>query len=173
MTYEVSKSFVIGWVNPSMMNSKKELDHYFMRQAIKEAEKAFEADEVPVGAILVHRQQIIGRAYNQVSLLKDATAHAEMIAITQGCESLKSEHLRGATLYVTLEPCPMCVGAMILARIERLVFGAREPKTGACGSMVHLTADAKWNHHFKIEEGVLEFESVALLQEFFKNKRVK
>ena len=153
------------------MNSKKELDRHFMRQAIKEAEKAFEADEVPVGAVLVHDQRIIGRAYNQVKLLKDSTAHAEMLAITQGCESLKSEHCRAATLYVTLEPCPMCVGAMILARIGRLVFGAREPKTGACGSMVHLLADAKWNHRFKIEEGVLEFESAALLQEFFKNKR--
>ena len=153
------------------MNSKKEIDQHYMRQAIKEAEKAFEADEVPVGAILVHGQKIIGRAYNQVALLKDPTAHAEMIAITQGCETLKSEHLRAATLYVTLEPCPMCVGAMILARIERLVFGAREPKTGACGSMVHLLADAKWNHRFKIEEGILEFESAALLQEFFKNKR--
>ena len=154
-----------------MMNSKKELDKHFMRQAIKEAEKAFASDEVPVGAILVHDQQVIGRAYNQTKLLKDSTAHAEMIAITQGCETLKSEHLRSVTLYVTLEPCPMCMGAMILARIERLVFGAREPKTGACGSMVHLLGDAKWNHRFKIEEGVLEFESAALLQEFFKNKR--
>ncbi len=154
-----------------MMNSKKELDQYYMRQAIKEAEKAFAADEVPIGAVLVDHQQVIGRAYNQTKLLKDATAHAEMIAITQGCEALKSEHLRTATLYVTLEPCPMCMGAMILARIERLVFGAREPKTGACGSKLHLLADAKWNHRFKIEEGVLEFESGALLQEFFKNKR--
>ena len=154
-----------------MLNSKKELDRHYMRQAIQEAEKAFEADEVPVGAILVHNQRIIGRAYNQAKLLKDSTAHAEMIAITQGCESVKSEHLRAATLYVTLEPCPMCVGAMILARIERLVYGAREPKTGACGSMIHLLADAKWNHRFKIEEGVLEFESAALLQEFFKKKR--
>jgi tRNA(adenine34) deaminase len=154
-----------------MMSDKKEIDQYYMRQAIREAEKAFEADEVPVGAILVQNQQIIGRAYNQVRLLKDSTAHAEMIAITQGCESLQSEHLRGVTLYVTLEPCPMCVGAMILSRIERLVFGAREPKTGACGSKVHLVADAKWNHRFKIQEGVLEFESAALLQEFFKKKR--
>ena len=153
------------------MSGKKELDQYFMRQAIREAEKAFQADEVPIGAVLVHRQQVIGRAYNQVKLLKDPTAHAEMIAVTQGCEALKSEHLRGSTLYVTLEPCPMCVGALILARIDRLVFGAREPKTGACGSMVHLLADAKWNHQFKIEEGVMEFESAALLQEFFKNKR--
>src|SRR3989338_401206 len=107
-----------------MLNTKKEMDEYYMRQAIKEAVKASEADEVPVGAVLVHHQQIIGRAHNQAMLLKDPTAHAEMIAITQGCESLKSEHLRAATLYVTLEPCPMCVGAMILARIERLGFGA-------------------------------------------------
>lgn len=154
-----------------MLNNKKEIDQYYMRQAIKEAVKASEADEVPVGAILVCDRQIIGQAHNQVRLLKDPTAHAEMIAITQGCEFLKSEHLRATTLYVTLEPCPMCVGAMILARIERLVFGARESKTGACGSKIHLLADAKWNHQFKIEEGVLEFESAALLQEFFKKKR--
>ena len=154
-----------------MLNNKKEIDQYYMRQAIKEAVKASEADEVPVGAILVCDRQIIGQAHNQVRLLKDPTAHAEMIAITQGCEFLKSEHLRATTLYVTLEPCPMCVGAMILARIERLVFGARESKTGACGSKIHLLADAKWNHQFKIKEGVLEFESAALLQEFFKKKR--
>ena len=156
-----------------MLNNKKETDLHFMRQALREAEKAFETHEVPVGAILVRNNQIIGRAYNQVKLLKDPTAHAEMIAITQGAETLKSEHLRQTTLYVTLEPCPMCVGAIILARIERLVFGAREPKTGACGSKVHLLADAKWNHSFKITESVLEFESAALLQEFFKDKRAK
>ncbi|OIO37486.1 MAG: hypothetical protein AUJ72_04490 [Candidatus Omnitrophica bacterium CG1_02_46_14] len=154
-----------------MISSKKELDQHFMRQALKEAEKAFEAGEVPVGAILVHEQKVIGRAYNQVKLLKDPTAHAEILVITQGSEALQSEHLRSTTLYVTLEPCPMCVGAMILARIERLVFGARESKTGACGSKIHLLAEAKWSHQFKIEEGVLEFESVALLQEFFRTKR--
>jgi len=142
-----------------------------MRQAIKEAEKAFASDEVPVGAVVMHRNKIIGRASNQTRLLKDATAHAEMLAITQGCEALGTEHLPETTVYVTLEPCPMCVGAMILARIGRLVFGAREKKTGACGSVMHLLADAKWNHRFKIEEGLLEFESAALLQEFFKRKR--
>ena len=154
-----------------MSLSPKELDKYYMQQAIKEAEKAFEADEVPIGAILVHENKIIGRSHNQSRLLKDATAHAEMLAITQGCETLTSERLPGTTLYVTLEPCPMCVGAMILARIGRLVFGAREAKTGACGSIVNLLADGKWNHQFKIEEGLLEFESAALLQEFFKKKR--
>lgn len=144
-----------------------------MRQALREARKAFDSGEVPVGAIVVHQNKVIGRAYNQTKLLKDPTAHAEMIAITQSCEVLSSEHLPETTLYVTLEPCPMCVGAMILARISRLVFGAREKKTGACGSMIHLLADAKWNHQFKIHEGLLEFESAALLQEFFKKKRAK
>ena len=154
-----------------MLGDKKEQDQFFMRQAIREAEKAFELNEVPVGAVLVHKNKIVGRAHNQTRTLKDATAHAEILAITQGCESLSSERLPGTTLYVTLEPCPMCVGAMILARISRLVFGARESKTGACGSKVHLLADADWNHQFKIEEGLMEFESAALLQEFFKKKR--
>ena len=153
------------------MLNKKELDRHYMRLAIQEAEKAFEANEVPVGALIVQNGKIIGRACNQSRILKDPTAHAEMIAITQGCESSDAGRLPGSTLYVTLEPCPMCVGAMILARIERLVFGAREAKTGACGSVIHLMADAKWNHRFKIEEGLLEFESAALLQEFFKKKR--
>lgn len=155
------------------MISGKELDNHYMRQAVKEAEKAFESDEVPVGAVIVHKNKIIGRASNQIKLLKDPTAHAEMIAITQACEALQSDRLPDTTVYVTLEPCPMCVGAMILAKIGRLVFGAREKKTGACGSMVNLLADAKWNHRFRIEEGLLEFESAALLQEFFKKKRVR
>ncbi len=156
-----------------MMQNKKELDKFYMGLAMKEAQKALAADEVPVGAIVVHKNKIIGRAHNQTELLKDPTAHAEMIAITQACESLGARHLPGASVYVTLEPCPMCVGAMILARVERLVFGARESKTGACGSKVHLLADAKWNHHFKIEEGLLEFEAAAVLQEFFRKKRVR
>lgn len=154
-----------------MLANQKEKDKFFMHQAIKEAEKAFKADEVPIGAIVVHENKVIGRAYNQTKILKDATAHAELLAITQSCEALKTEHLRKTTLYVTLEPCPMCLGAMILARIDRLVFGAREKKTGACGSVVNLMAEGTWNHRFKIEEGLLEFESAALLQEFFKNKR--
>jgi tRNA(adenine34) deaminase len=154
-----------------MLSDKKELDKYYMKLAVKEAEKAFDADEVPVGAVAVYKKKVVGRAFNQTKLLKDPTAHAEMLVLTQAAEALKAERLPGLVLYVTLEPCPMCVGAMILARIERLVFGAREKKTGACGSVVHLMADAKWNHRFKIEEGLLEFESAALLQEFFKNKR--
>lgn len=154
-----------------MLADQKERDAFYMKLAIKEAEKGFENGEVPVGAVLVHQKQVIGRAYSQVRLLKDPTAHAEVLAVTQACEAMGAERLPGTTLYVTLEPCPMCVGAMILARIERLVFGAREPKTGACGSVVNLMADGKWNHRFKIEEGLLEFESAALLQEFFKGRR--
>jgi tRNA(adenine34) deaminase len=156
-----------------MLSSKKELDTYYMRQAIHEAERAAEEEEVPVGAVLVRQNKIIGRAHNQVERLKDPTAHAEMLGITQACETLGSEHLPETTLYVTLEPCPMCVGAMLLARIGRLVYGAREKKTGACGSVVHLMADGKWNHRFKIEEGLLEFESAALLSGFFKKKRAR
>ena len=154
-----------------MLSSQKELDKHYMHLAIQEAGKAFAADEVPIGAVLVHKNKIAGRAHNQTELLKDPTAHAEMLAITQACEALGTRLLTGTTLYVTLEPCPMCMGAMLLARIDRLVFGAREPKTGACGSVTHLMADGKWNHKFRIEEGLLEFESAALLQEFFKKKR--
>lgn len=154
-----------------MLSSKNELDKHYMKLALQEAVKAAEADEVPIGAVLVHQNKVLGRAHNQVELLKDPTAHAEMLAVTQACEALGSPLLKGATLYVTVEPCPMCVGAMILARIERLVYGAREKKTGACGSVVHLMADGSWNHRFRIEEGLLEFESAALLEEFFKKKR--
>jgi tRNA(adenine34) deaminase len=155
-----------------MLSDQTELDKFYMRMAMQEATKAFEKDEVPVGAVIVQNKKVIGRAHNQVRLLKDPTAHAEMLAITQACETMEAERLPESTLYVTLEPCPMCVGAMILARIQRLVFGAREKKTGACGSVVHLLADGKWNHQFRIEEGLLEFESAALLEEFFKKKRI-
>lgn len=156
-----------------MLSSQKELDNHYMKLAMQEAAKAFDLDEVPIGAVLVHKNRVLGRAHNQVELLKDPTAHAEMLALTQGCEALQAPRLPETTLYVTLEPCPMCVGAMILARVGRLVFGAREKKTGACGSVVHLLADGKWNHTFRVEEGLLEFEAAALLQEFFKKKRIK
>ncbi len=150
---------------------QKDIDTHFMREALKEAVKAYDADEVPIGAVVVHRKKIVGRAHNQTKLLKDPTAHAEMVALTQSAEALGSERLTGVTVYVTVESCPMCLGAMILARIDRLVFGTRESKTGACGSVVHLLADGKWNHTFKIHEGILEFEAAALLQEYFKKKR--
>jgi len=141
-----------------------------MQEALREAKKAYEADEVPVGAVICHKGRIIARAHNQVRLLKDPTAHAEILAITQAADYLKNERLNGCFLYVTLEPCPMCVGAMILARIEHLYFGARDPKAGACGSVVDLTK-APLNHELRVFEGEGASESAGLLQEFFALKR--
>ena len=148
------------------------LDQYYMSQALKEAEKAFDADEVPVGAVIVHDGRIIGKAHNQIKLLKDPTAHAEMIALTQAASYLANERLLKTTIYVTIEPCSMCAGALVLARVKRLVFGAGDPKTGACGSFTNIADNKKLNHRVKIDRGVLEKECAMLLREFFKKKRL-
>lgn len=147
------------------------LDNHYMSEALKEAKKAFDADEVPVGAIIVYKGNIIGRAHNQIKLLKDPTAHAEMIAITQAAAHLRSERLLDATLYVTIEPCSMCAGAMVLGRIRRLVYGADGPKAGAFGSVVDITDNGKLNHRIEVKKGVLEADCSALLKEFFAAKR--
>lgn len=144
-----------------------------MLEALKEAKKAFDKDEVPVGTVIVYDGKIIGRAHNQIKLLKDPTAHAEMIAITQAAAYLKNERLLDCTIYVTIEPCTMCAGAMVLARIKRLVYGASDPKTGACGSVTNISNNKQLNHKIKIDKGVLEEESSFLLKEFFKGKRQK
>lgn len=146
------------------------LKERFMKEALRLAAKAFEEDEVPVGAVIVHKNKIIGRAHNQTNLLKDPTAHAEILAITQAADHLKHDRLLDTEMYVTLEPCPMCVGAMIQARIPRLYYAARNPKCGACGSVVNLLT-GKWNHAITVEEGALAAEAGALLKEFFKSKR--
>lgn len=146
------------------------LDQRYMQEAIKEAVKAFDADEVPVGAIIVHKARIIGRAHNQIKLLKDPTAHAEMIAITQAAAHLENERLLDTTVYVTIEPCAMCAGAMILARVKRLVFGARDTKTGAFGSALDVNK-LKLNHKITVTKDVLKEECAALLKEFFNKKR--
>lgn len=148
-------------------------DEYYMREALKLAVEAFEADEVPVGAIIVYEDRIIARAYNQIKTLKDPTAHAEMIAITQAASYLESERLLNATVYVTLEPCAMCAGALVLARIKKLVFGAKDTKAGACGSVLDLTNNKKLNHKLIVKSGVYEDECRKILQEFFKLKRKK
>jgi tRNA(adenine34) deaminase len=148
-------------------------DRIYMSEAIKEAVKAFDADEVPVGAIIVHDGRIIARAHNQIKLLKDPTAHAEMIAITQAASHLSSERLLETTLYSTVEPCAMCAGAMVLGRIKRLVYGAEDPKTGASGSVMNVVNNRKLNHRISVVKGVLEEESSALLKEFFALKRKK
>ena len=144
---------------------------FYMRYALAEAQKAFDADEVPVGAVIVHNGEIIGRAHNQIVTLKDPTAHAEMIAITQAASALSNERLTDCDLYVTIEPCSMCIGAAILARIRRVVYGARESKTGACGSAVDLTEPNKFNHTLEVVPGILEDECRTIIQNFFLGKR--
>lgn len=142
-----------------------------MSEALKEASDAFEKDEVPVGAVIVHQGRIIARAHNQIVMLKDPTAHAEMIAITQAAAFLRSEKLLECCIYVTIEPCSMCAGALVLARVKRLVYGAFDPKTGACGSVFDIVNSKKLNHRIKVMGGVLERDCGSLLTEFFKKKR--
>ena len=142
-----------------------------MQEAMKEARVAFERDEVPVGAVIVHKGQIIARAHNQIKMLKDPTAHAEMIAITQASAHFKNERLKDCSLYVTIEPCPMCAGAMVLARLENLFYATEDPKSGACGSIMNVSQHEKLNHRVKAKSGILKDESRSLIQEFFKKKR--
>jgi len=146
------------------------LDEHYMQEALKEAVKAFDADEVPVGVVIVHKGMVIGKAHNQIKLLKDPTAHAEMIALTQAAAHLGSERLLDTTVYATIEPCMMCAGAMILGRVKRLVFGAADPKTGAFGSVLDINK-LKLNHKIAVTKGILEDECAALLKEFFRMKR--
>ena len=146
-------------------------DERLMRMARREAEKAAAAAEVPVGAVLVKDGRLLGKAHNQRETLKDPTAHAEILAITQAAAALEGWRLEGAVLYVTLEPCLMCAGAIVNARIPRVVFGAADPKAGACGSLYQVGLDARLNHRFEITAGVLEQECAALLKDFFRAKR--
>lgn len=144
---------------------------HWMRQAFHEAEKAFARDEVPVGAVVVKNNRIIGRGYNQVEALQDPTAHAEMLAITAACENLGSKLLTDCALYVTLEPCPMCAGAIVHAKIKTLIYGAADPKTGACDSLYHIPEDPRLNHRVAIVSDVLREECAGLLLSFFRKKR--
>ncbi|MDI6606317.1 MAG: tRNA adenosine(34) deaminase TadA [Candidatus Omnitrophota bacterium] len=146
---------------------------YYMREALKEAEKAFTEDEVPVGAVVVCKGKVIARGHNQVERLKDPTAHAEMIALTSAANYLATKWLNGASVYVTIEPCSMCAGALVLARIKNLYFGAKDPKTGACGSVTNIVNNKKLNHRIKVTKGILEDECSSLLKNFFKKKRKK
>ena len=143
-----------------------------MQKALLQAEYAFEKDEVPVGAIIAYQDKIIAKAHNQIELLKDPTAHAEIIAITQAASFLKSKWLEGCTLYVTIEPCLMCAGALILSRIDKVVFGAADPKTGAFGSKIDLN-NLRLNHKIKVKKGILEKDCANILKKFFKSKRKK
>jgi len=149
----------------------RKLEQYYMSEALKEASRAFDEDEVPVGAVVVHEDRVIARGHNQIERLKDPTAHAEMIAITSAASCLGVKWLNGASLYVTIEPCSMCAGAIVLARIKNLFFGAKDPKTGACGSVINIVNHQKLNHRVKVSGGILEEECGLLLKEFFRKKR--
>jgi tRNA(adenine34) deaminase len=148
-------------------------DDAFMRDALALAREAAAAGEVPVGALVVSEGKVIGRGYNASIASHDPSAHAEMQALRAAGKALGNYRLPGCVLYVTLEPCAMCVGAMLHARIERLVYGAADPKTGACGSVIDLFAEAKLNHHATLTPGVMAEECGALLREFFAGKRAK
>jgi tRNA(adenine34) deaminase len=148
-------------------------DHYFMGEALRQAKRAYEAEEVPVGAVVVRAGRIIARAFNQVELLKDATAHAEMLALTQAEEAVGDWRLGDCTLYVTKEPCPMCAGAIVNVRLRRVVYGASDPKGGAAGSALNLLQFPSLNHHSEITRGVRQAECRALLQSFFAERRAE
>jgi tRNA(adenine34) deaminase len=148
-------------------------DHYFMGEALRQAACAYQAEEVPVGAVVVRAGRVIARAYNQVELLKDATAHAEMLAITQAEGAVGDWRLNECTLYVTKEPCPMCAGAMVHVRLARVVFGAADPKSGAAGGVLNLLEWPSLNHHCEITRGVREAECRSLLQGFFVEQRAR
>ena len=157
-----------------MVDTVEELLHphaVWMRAALDQARQAFSEDEVPIGAVIVHNDRIIAAAWNQREQLRDPTAHAEMIAITQAAESLGSWRLLDCTLYVTLEPCPMCAGAIVQARIPTVVYGATDEKAGACHTLYQITNDARLNHRATVISGVLKDECRALLQEFFAIQR--
>jgi tRNA(adenine34) deaminase len=146
-------------------------DQYFMREALRQAQKAHAADEVPVGAVVVRDGIIIARAYNQVELLKDATAHAEMLGLTQAEAAVGDWRLTDCDLYVTKEPCAMCAGALVHTRIRRVVFGCTDSSAGAAGSVINVLQMPTSNHRCEITSGVLQKECAAILQEFFHKRR--
>lgn len=153
-----------------MFNGKNVHQNYMM-QAFRLAETAYDNGEVPVGAVVVHQNRIIGKGYNQVEMLQDSTAHAEMIAVSAACSTLQNKYLEDCTLYVTLEPCPMCAGALVWSKIKRIVFGAMDEKAGACGTVFNISSNNKLNHNIEIIQGVMEADCKFLLQDFFKSKR--
>jgi len=146
-------------------------DEYFMREALRQAQKAHAGNEVPVGAVIVRDGKIIARAYNQVELLKDATAHAEMLALTAAEAAVGDWRLTDCRVYVTKEPCAMCAGALVHTRIQRVIFGCADPSAGAAGSMINLLQMPAFNHRCEITSGVLQKECAAILQDFFRKRR--
>ncbi|RYM04726.1 tRNA adenosine(34) deaminase TadA [Sporolactobacillus sp. THM7-7] len=148
-------------------------DIRFMEQAIAEAEQAKKMGEVPIGAVIVKGGQVIATGYNLRETLQDATAHAEIVAIHSASQKLRTWRLSGCTLYVTLEPCPMCAGAMVQSRIDRLVFGAYDPKAGCAGTLMNLVQEARFNHQVEVEGGILQEHCSEILTDFFRRLRQK
>jgi tRNA(adenine34) deaminase len=148
-------------------------DQYYMSLALKEAEAAAGEDEVPVGAVIVYQGRVIGKAHNQRERLKDPTAHAEMVAVTQAAAYLQNWRLTGCTIYVTIEPCAMCAGALVLARMERIVYGVPDPKGGACGSVFDIVNEPRLNHRVLVTPGVLAEDCGRVLSDFFKRRRAE
>jgi tRNA(adenine34) deaminase len=146
-------------------------DEYFMREALRQARRAYAADEVPCGAIIVREGEIIARAWNQVEMLKDATAHAEMLAITQAEAAVEDWRLNDCDLYVTKEPCPMCAGAIVHTRLRRVIFGCPDPRGGGAGGLVNILQMPQLNHRCFITSGILADECAGLLRDFFRAKR--
>jgi tRNA(adenine34) deaminase len=155
------------------MDTEMNVDEFFMEEAIKEARKAEELNEVPIGAVIVLDGKIISKAHNLRESKQSAIAHAELLAIDSACKELNNWRLENATLYVTLEPCPMCSGAIILSRIKRVVYGAADPKGGCAGTFMNLLGDERFNHQSEVTKGVLESECGQLLSDFFRNIREK
>lgn len=153
------------------MNDNFSADVIYMRMALREAERAAEAGEVPCGAIIVKDGTIIGKAHNQTELLKDPTAHAEILAITQAAAALENWRLTDAVMYVTKEPCPMCAGAIVLARLKKVIWGCDDPKRGGARSKFEILDHADLNHRVEIQTGVMEAECKSLLQDFFRERR--
>ncbi len=148
-----------------------QLHQTYMQMALQQAEQAYASGEVPVGAVIVYQGRVIAAAHNQREQLKDPTAHAEMIAITQAAESMENWRLGDCTLYVTLEPCPMCAGAALNARLPRVVFGAVDPKGGGVTSVFKLLSDARLNHRAEIVQGVMDAQCGEIMSRFFRSKR--
>ncbi len=161
----------IPYPSPMSLSSLLDPDRRWMRLALQEAERAFEAGEVPVGAVVVRGGQVVGRGHNQVERLQDPTAHAEMIAVSAACQTLGSKNLSGCALYVTLEPCPMCAGALVWARLDRLVFGAFDEKAGAASTLYDIPRDGRLNHQLEAVSGVEAERSASLLRAFFRQRR--
>jgi len=154
-----------------MSNAADKQDERYMQMALEQARIAEDNGDVPIGAVIVCGNQIIGKAYNQREQLNDPTAHAEIIALTQAAAAMENWHLNGCTIYVTLEPCPMCAGALVLSRMDRLVYGCNDPKSGACGSLYNIVDDERLNHRLEVTSGVLADECSQQLQEFFAKRR--